>query len=837
MKKKSGRRTRPTPAAVLDVISASKRPLNLSELAHRMKTDESGRRNLKRIVQGLLRSGRLSEAASGRFMAGKQKREQGKRHRPAPRSSEAKGKDQGTGKRRRAALRPFEAKGKDLVTGKLSMHRDGFGFVIPDEPVPGMEGDVFIPPPATADAMHGDRVRVRIRRRGRAGKVEGEIIQVERRAHATLVGILNLGPRGATVVPQDDRIRDDIHIPKDKVLPPGTTMRGQDLDGAVVNVEIEEYPRKGRRGAGRIVEVLGRPGDIGVDVEIVIRKYHLPQQFDDEVMEEAREIPAQPEANDVARRRDFRDYPIVTIDGETAKDFDDAVRVSKDGNGHYLLDVHIADVAHYVRPGTPLDREARLRGTSVYFPDRAVPMLPEELSNGVCSLRPDEDRLVMSCQMEIDSRGEVIRYWVGEGVIRSAARMTYTAVNAVLEGEPEALETYRALVPEFDRMRDLAMILNQRRERRGSIDFDLPDPVIQFDDTGRLTGITRSERNIANRIIEEFMLAANETVARFLTGHGVPMLYRVHEKPEPRKVLAFEEMAGTFGYSFGLAPPSVEAASAAGRAAESKHTVRVKGSRGRGHRQRSQEAPATLTVTPRHYQRVTKQIAGKPEERILSFLMLRSLKQAVYSERNQGHFALADPCYTHFTSPIRRYPDLIIHRLLKWAIRELKAKSEGVWFFEGDFEEEGQEGKGLGGPLEMAELRSIGVESSDAERRSDEAERELIELKKMEYMQQHLGDEFEGLIINVTRYGLRVELMDMFVEGLVPLETLDPAADYQFREATRSMTPGRKNRSGAAPSYRIGDRVKAQVDRVDALARQIHFSLPEQRIKPARRKR
>ena len=814
MKKKPGRRTRQTPAAVLTVIAESKRPLNLADLARRMKTDESGRRNLKRIVQGLLRSGRLSEAASGRFVAGKkqQKRAPQPAHKPRQRRD-----------KRSAHAAP--ARERESITGKLSMHRDGFGFVIPDEPVPGMEGDVFIPPPATADAMHGDRVRVRIRRRGRGGKVEGEIIRVERRAHATLVGILKLGPRGATVIPQDDRIRDDIHIPKDKVLPPGTEMKGRDLNGAVVNVEIEEYPRKGRRGAGRIVEVLGRPGDIGVDVEIVLRKYHLPQQFDDEVLEEARGIPAQPETDDVARRRDFRDLPVVTIDGETAKDFDDAVRVSKTENGHYLLDVHIADVAHYVRPGTPLDREARLRGTSVYFPDRAVPMLPEELSNGACSLRPDEDRLVMSCQMEIDAHGEVIRYWVGEGVIRSAERMTYTAVNAVLEGDPNARDRYRALVPEFDRMRDLAMILNQRRERRGSIDFDLPDPVIQFDDTGRLTGITRSERNIANRIIEEFMLAANETVARFLTERGVPMLYRVHEKPEPRKVLAFEEMAGTFGYSFGLA-------------AESKRTVRIKGSPAkRGQHRR--EVPATLTVTPRHYQRVTKQIAGKPEERILSFLMLRSLKQAVYSERNQGHFALADPCYTHFTSPIRRYPDLIIHRLLKWAIRKLKAKSEGVGFFEGAFDEEGKEGKsgkGLGGPLEMAELRSIGVESSDAERRSDEAERELIELKKIEYMQQHLGDEFEGLIVNVTRYGLRVELMDMFVEGLVPLETFDPAADYLFREPTRSMTPGRKSRSGAAPSYRIGDRVKVQVDRVDAVAAQIHFSLPEQRIKPARRR-
>ncbi len=780
-------------SVVLAALEDARHPLSVADLVRRLRLKSSDRPALKKCLSHLIRKDQVAEVRSGRYMPAGRKRKQESRTQSGP------------------------SLAQDLVRGRLTMHRDGYGFVIPAEPIPGIEGDVFIPPKAAGDAMHGDRVRVRIRRRGRGGKVEGAIVEVEERARTTVVGLLRYGTGESFVTPYEQRLQYDIVIPKGKAQPPGEKLSRRVLDGAVVNVEITHYPKGGGRMQGRVLEVLGQPGDFGIDVEIMIRKYQLPNQFGNDVVAEARKVPAQPLPEETGRRRDFRHLPIVTIDGETAKDFDDAVRVARMENGHYMLHVHIADVAHYVHTGSALDREARLRGTSVYFPDRAVPMLPEKLSNGVCSLRPGEERLVMSCLMAINQQGEVVRYWVGEGIIRSAARMTYTAVNAILEGKPAALERYRALVPEFERMRELALILNDKRERRGSIDFDLPDPVIQFDENGRMTGITRSERNIANRIIEEFMLAANETVARFLEEQRVASLHRVHDKPEPRKVLAFEEIAATFGYSFGLSGKTVR-------------PVRVKerDGRGRGRSGRALEVPEKIDITPFHYQRLTERIAGRPEERILSFLMLRSLKQAVYSEEARGHFALATPYYAHFTSPIRRYPDLIVHRLLKWSLKEVKAFQEGALFYEGTFGDEEPKKKGKQrGLLTAEQLQAIAVESSEAERRAEEAERELIEVKKLEYMQQHLGDEFEGLVINAARFGFWVELMDMFVEGVVPMETLDSAADYHFREATRSLVPGRRSSTKGAPAFHLGDRVRVRVDRIDVMRKQVQFSVLE----------
>ena len=333
----------------------------------------------------------------------------------------------------------------------------------------------------------------------------------------------------------------------------------RDLEGLVVDVEITSYPRPAALPRGRVVEILGRREDFGVDVEIIIRKFHLPHRFPPEVLAEAGAAPQYIPERDREGRRDFRGLPIVTIDGETAKDFDDAVLVERRANGNYLLHVHIADVAHYVRPGTALDREARLRGTSVYFPDRAVPMLPLELSNGICSLNPHVDRLVMSALMEIDPQGQIVEYELAPGIIRSAERMTYTAVRDILSGEHGALPSaMRALCPHFKLMEELALILNRRRVQRGSIDFDLPEPLIEFDEFGRMVGITRSERNFAHRLIEEFMLAANETVAGYLERRGIPSLYRIHEKPEAKKVLEFEEIAATFGYSLGVELPAAQ---------------------------------------------------------------------------------------------------------------------------------------------------------------------------------------------------------------------------------------------------------------------------------------
>ena len=425
-------------------------------------------------------------------------------------------------------------------------------------------------------------------------------------------------------------------------------------------MEITSWPTPTRPPVGRVIEVLGSPDDFGVDVEMMIRKHQLPRIFPENVLAEARAV-AHLDPEEIANRRDFRSLPIVTIDGETARDFDDAVLVTERGDGGYELQVHIADVAEYVRAATDLDLEARLRGTSVYFPDRAIPMLPQELSTNICSLRPGEDRLVLSCMMQLDSGGRIESYEIVEGVIRSAARMTYTEVHAILEGDSETRARYAALVPGFELMRKLAGLMNKRREERGSIDFDLPEPVIEFDEQGQMRGVTKSERTWANRLIEEFMLAANECVATWLEDLGVPSLYRIHEKPEPRRVVQFEELAASFGYTLGLGALPVKRIQTRGDRRDAQRT---------GRNPRVHEVPEDIPVTPRMYQKLAAKIEGKPEERILSYLMLRSLKQARYSEINEGPFALAAPTYTHFTSPIRRYPDLIVHRITKALLAE-----------------------------------------------------------------------------------------------------------------------------------------------------------------------
>src|SRR5208337_1174131 len=533
----------------------------------------------------------------------------------------------------------------------------------------------------------------------------------------------------------------------------------RDLEGVVVDVEITDWPSATQQPRGRVIEILGEENDFGVDVEIMIRKFHLPHRFPPEVIEEAQAIENVISARELRQRRDYRQLPIVTIDGETARDFDDAVHVRPLENGNYELQVHIADVAHYVTPKSPLDQEARLRGTSVYFPDRAVPMLPLELSTDICSLRPQVDRLVLTCIMEIDHQGEIVSYEINEGVIRSANRMTYTAVNAVIEGDAAARREYAAQVEHFERMRDLAMILNRKRKRRGSIDFDLPEPVIEFDEFGMMKSITRSERNIAHRLIEEFMLSANESVAHYLENKRIASLYRIHEKPDAKRVYDFEVIAATFGYSLGVGALPIQRVQLKADRREA---------RGTGKRVREIEVPKEVHITPRMYQKLTEKIAGKPEERILSFLMLRSLKQARYSEENRGHFALAATTYTHFTSPIRRYPDLIVHRILKDVLRDSAEKMDGEvpvgasqsldlaskrgpapqgrgegpsphkqenatdlppspWSKRRDRDAHQHALEPLGGPIALEELHTIADESSQAERRADEAERGLME--------------------------------------------------------------------------------------------------------------
>jgi ribonuclease R len=692
------------------------------------------------------------------------------------------------------------SRSREFSTGRLQMHRDGYGFVITPRPIEGVTGDIYVTADAAGKAMHGDTVVVRIARIGADGRAEGEILRVLKRAHPTVVGEFRITRRGSFVEPHDDRLQQWIEIPEGMELPPAAAHIDRigaaplqisdpaDLDGMIVNVELLEYPEGGEHGVGRVIEILGRPGDFGIDVEIVIRKHHLPHRFPPEVAEQAGNIPDSIAASELAGRRDFRHLDAVTIDGETARDFDDAVWVDRLPNGNFALHVHIADVSHYVLPGTPIDAEARLRGTSVYFPDRAVPMLPVELSTGICSLNPHVDRLVLSALLEFDHQGDVVSQQFVPGVIRSAERMTYTSVHLLLEGDAALRERYQPLVGRFELMREMALILNRKRARRGSIDFDLPEPVIEFDEWGAMTGVSRAPRNIAHRIIEEFMLAANEAVASRMA--AAPFIYRIHEPPEPKRVMEFEEVAAAFGYSLGIGAIPVRRFHITDRHRD-------------GSKSRKQLlVPERAAVSPRHYQRLVAKIEGKPEERILSYLMLRSLKQARYSTENPGHFALAAKTYTHFTSPIRRYPDLVVHRLLRAAL----AAAEG--------------------PL-PAELEVTAQECSQTERRAADAERELVEWKKAKFMEGRLGEDFAALVIGATKYGLFVELEDLFVEGLVPIETL-PADRYYYQENVRKIVGQHTRRE-----FSIGDRVRVILDRVDPVERKLQFAILEPQ--PARR--
>jgi ribonuclease R len=790
---------------------------------------------------------------------------------------------------------PSASAGKNMIVGRLSMHRDGYGFVLPDPKSRGdrfksLAGDVFIPPPFIGNAMHGDQVLVEVGTIRPDGRAEGRIIRPVNRAHTTVVGTFHCGSRSNYVTAIDEKIRQEIVIPPgmeypekpttedtekrktgrsekqvDRVLGDEAARRTKwdDLDGVVVDVEITDWPSPTQNPRGKVVEIVGYPDDFGVDVEIMIRKHHLPHRFPLDVLEEAQAVENVISTRELRNRRDYRSLPIVTIDGETARDFDDAVTVNQLANGNYKLQVHIADVAQYVTEASALDQEARLRGTSVYFPDRAVPMLPLELSTDICSLRPHLERMVLSCVMEIDHRGEVVGYELSEGVIRSAERMTYTAVNAVLEGDEGLRQRYEPLVALFEQMRDLALILNRKRVRRGSIDFDLPEPVIEFDENGLMKSITRSERNIAHRLIEEFMLAANESVAHYLENKRVGALYRIHEKPDAKRVYDFEVIAATFGYSLGVGALPIQ---------RMQFKTDRRASRGTGRNVREIEIPKEVHITPRMYQKLTEKIAGKPEEQILSYLMLRSLKQARYSEVNEGHFALASPTYTHFTSPIRRYPDLIVHRILKEVLRTLPERWDGEvpvgvasgggakdvparrpspqgdassyldnkglathaeapspWSKRRDHGAHQKSLEPLSGPIPLEELHDIADESSQSERHADDAERELMEWKKVKFMQDRVGEDFDGLIISVTKYGLFVELTDLFVEGLVPLNTL--ADDrYTYHETTREII-GQRTRK----TYHLGQRVRVIVDRIDPVEKKLQFALLEEE-RPAKKR-
>jgi ribonuclease R len=644
--------------------------------------------------------------------------------------------------------------------GRIKVHPDGYGTVLgePDEP------DIYVDKRSMKGAMNGDLVVVRVdkhepklRKLHNRDLITGEVTRVLRRAHRTVVGRFHDHPEEPYVVPFDFRIDNDV------LLDPGATMNAR--DGEMVNVEIDRYPDRAANFArGRVVEVLGMIGDPGVDIEVVIRKFHIPHNFPPEVLREAEAVPTEVSPDEVARRVDLRDHNIVTIDGETAKDFDDAVEVRLLPNGNYLLGVHIADVAHYVKEGTSLDREAFERGTSVYFPGRAVPMLPERLSNGICSLNPQVERLTFTMDMEIDPRGRVQNRRAYKSVIRTKERMTYTDVNAILTARtPELERRYGYLMPEFDRMFALYEILRTRREQRGSIDFDLPEAEVMLGATGVIETIRATERNVAHRLIEEFMLAANEAVAQELVFASQPGLYRVHQQPDPQKLEDLRLILKEF-----------------------KLTLRGD----------------VEEIKPGELQRIMKAVEGMPEERFLTNIVLRSMKRAFYLEESLGHFALAIQHYCHFTSPIRRYPDLVVHRRLAELI-------DG--------------GALYGERLEKVERAHplYASQSSDRERRAEEAEREVLEWKKVIFMRDKVGETFTGLITGVAPFGLFVELDEIFVQGMVPVATI--GGDFwRFADREHRLRGESTNRE-----LRLGDHVTIEVQSIDEDRRQIEFRLLE----------
>jgi ribonuclease R len=641
----------------------------------------------------------------------------------------------------------------DLYVGRLQTHSGGFGFVVPERPLDA-GGDIYISGSHLNEAMHGDRVVVRIERIKEGGRVEGRVIRILERGNAWIVGRYDRDEGGmGYLVPFDRRVLMDIFVP------PG--QEGGASPGDMVTLELTRWPTATRGAIGRVAEVLGDIDAPGVDTEIIIRKHGIPDRHSAEAVAEAVRLGPTVSDVDIRGRSDFRGLTTVTIDGEHARDFDDAITIETLANGNFWLGVHIADVSHYVREGSSLDREAYERGTSVYFPERAVHMFPAELATGLCSLNPRVDRLVQSCFMEVDRRGAVVRHEFHDGVINSDERMTYTAVNGILtDRDPALMKRYAALVPTFESMRELFQILNEARRRRGSIDFDLHEAEVIIDEGGMVEAIAALQRNVAHRLIEEFMLLANETVASYLDGANAPSLYRVHEEPDILKVGKFEEFISGFGYSLA--------------------------------------APLTA-LRPRHFQKLIEKIQGRPEEKPIAFLMLRTMQKARYAPDNLGHFGLAASSYTHFTSPIRRYPDLVVHRALR-AARHAALSAEAR--------------------EDLAEdLPEIARHTSEMERRADEAERELLQWKKVKFMADKVGDEFEGYVTGVAAFGLFVELVEHFVEGLVHVSTM--ADDYYRFVESAHMLRGENTHK----IYRLGDKVRVQVIRVNMEQRQIELGL------------
>jgi ribonuclease R len=645
----------------------------------------------------------------------------------------------------------------DLETGIFQAHPQGYGFVIPEKKG---KTDVYVSARSTLDAMNGDKVVVRVvppaGRKKTEGKREGMIVRVLERAMTRVVGTYELpGPQAGGfgfLSPFDTRITHDLIISRDNA--------GEAQPGDVVSAEIITYPVRNRPPEGRIIKVIGKPGDPGIDSELIIEQYELPTQFSPAAVREAADVPQEVTPAMRKNRKDLRDLPTVTIDGEKARDFDDAVSIARIKND-YRLWVHIADVAQYVKEKTMLDEEAFQRGTSVYFPDRVIPMLPMQLSNGICSLNPNVDRLTLTCEMDISPAGAILRYDIYESVINSNERMTYTTVREILvDRDPARRTRYAGLLAEFELMAEVMDILHAKRQKRGSIDFDLPEPELVLDLQGRMTDIIRAERNMAHQIIEEFMLAANETVARHIENKEAPFVYRIHEEPDEEKLADLVEFLATLGISL----------------------------------------PAGKKLKPLHLQKALAKAKGTPEETLINTVLLRTMKQARYSEENVGHFGLAAETYTHFTSPIRRYPDLIVHRVLK---ADMRGKLRDEAFVEALAEK----------------LPGAAAHCSQRERKAMEAERDVITMLKLRFMEDKLGEMYDGIITGVLQFGFFVQLSGFFVEGLVHVSTLTDDY-YHYIEKLHCLRGERKK-----SVYRIGDVVRVRVDRVDTARKRIDFSL------------
>ncbi len=711
---------------MVQFLSAHKNaPYSSKQLAKKLRVRKKDFKEFRRLLRELSRRGQIAQMQEGLFQSLDSEKKSGRRKKVSAAHTE-----------------------ESSLEGIMQQYRGGFAFVLPTDKT---KEDIFIPPGATGGALHGDRVLVRILKPKGQKKAEGQVIRVVDRKTKTIIGTFETGRSYGRVIPWDKKMQ---------VIPIVST---KNFNGATDGMMVEaELIADSNPPEARIVSLLGFQGEPDLDAKIIISKYQLPRKFPAEVVKEADEVAIiRPE--DYEGRKDFRDWYTVTIDGQKARDFDDAISITPFKNGNFMLGVHIADVEHYVREHSALDKEGLDRGNSVYFPDLVIPMLPERLSNEICSLNPQVDRLTMSVVMRIDSQGKLIDYHIYPSVINSNERMTYSAVKGIVEDhDAELLRRYEPLVDMFLSMKRLALLLMQNRRKRGSIDFDLPEPEIIIDlTTGRMTGVVKAERNIAHRIIEEFMLLANEVVATHISNSKLPGIYRVHEPPPLERIMDFATVAATLGYHLPIDPKKIQ---------------------------------------PKDLQKLLEKVEDKPEERFLNVLLLRSMARARYDAKNLGHFGLALDSYTHFTSPIRRYPDLLVHRILKAILSNKKAAVTRV------------EKMGLRIP-EMGEHCSI------TERKADDAEREFIQLKKDEFMKDKLGEVYAGHISGVAPYGMFVELQDFFVEGLIPFKYMDD--DHYVYHDKKHFFKGRRT----GKMYRLGDPVQVQVVRVDRDKREIDFLL------------